>query len=64
MNVVGSCPIEVVAKTVADAVIVAKLIATFWNSSANPKVSVLIIVIAAVVDGFSFENFNVASEAS
>ena len=64
MDVVGSGPVEVVAKTVADAVIIAEIIATLWDSSANPEVSLLIVVITAVVNCLTFKDFDVSSEGS
>lgn len=64
MDVVGSGPVEVVAKTIADAVIIAELIATLWDSSANPEVSILIVIVTAVVNCLTFKNFDVSSEGS
>ena len=64
MDVVGSGPVEVVAKTVADAVIIAELIATLWDSSANPEVSLLIVIVTAVVNCLIFKNFNVSTKGS
>lgn len=64
MDVVGSGPVEVVAKTVADAVIIAEIIATLWDSSANPEVSLLIVFITAVVNCLTFKDFDVSSEGS
>jgi hypothetical protein len=64
MDVVGSGPVEVVAKTIAYAIIIAELIATLWDSSANPEVSLLIVIVAAVVNCLTFKNFDVSSKGS
>lgn len=64
MDVVGSGPVEVVAKTIADTVIIAELITTLWNSSANPEVSLLIVIITTVVNCLAFKNFDVSAKGS
>ena len=57
----GYNPVEVVAETVMNAVIVAKFALTLWHSSANPCLTISVVIVTAIVEGFSFLENNVRS---